>query len=393
VTPKAPLRVGVVADLLEEGWPSMDLVADMLVAHLGEEDHAVETVLLRPAFRTRIGRLAGVNGRPLTIDRIINRFYDYPRWLTTETVRADVFHLVDHSYAHLVGALPRGRVVVTCHDTDAFRGLLGDGVSESRLPRRLARRVLDGLRAADIVACVSETTRRELVSLGLVPADRTEVVVNGVHPACSPRPDAGADRAAAAMLGPVRGPELLHVGSTIARKRIDVLLKVFHTIAATRADARLIRVGGTFTREQSRMAIDLGIADRITVLPFLDRAVLAAVYRRATIALMTSDREGFGLPVVEAMACGTPVVASDIAALREVGGDAACYASVGDLDTWRRTVTHLLDEKGARPVEWARRRDAALARASLFSWSAYARQMEALYTRLAGAPRMIGVAR
>lgn len=393
MTPKAPLRVGVVADLLEEGWPSMDLVADMLVAHLGEEDHAVETVLLRPAFRTRIGRLAGVNGRPLTIDRIINRFYDYPRWLTTETVRADVFHLVDHSYAHLVGALPRGRVVVTCHDTDAFRGLLGDGVSESRLPRRLARRVLDGLRAADIVACVSETTRRELVSLGLVPADRTEVVVNGVHPACSPRPDAGADRAAAAMLGPVRGPELLHVGSTIARKRIDVLLKVFHTIAATRADARLIRVGGTFTREQSRMAIDLGIADRITVLPFLDRAVLAAVYRRATIALMTSDREGFGLPVVEAMACGTPVVASDIAALREVGGDAACYASVGDLDTWRRTVTRLLDEKGARPVEWARRRDAALARASLFSWSAYARQMEALYTRLAGAPRMIGVAR
>ena len=181
--------------------------------------------------------LAGVNGRPLTIDRIINRFYDYPRWLTAETVRADVFHLVDHSYAHLVSALPRGRVVVTCHDTDAFRGLLGDGVSESRLPRRLARRVLDGLRAADIVACVSETTRRELVTLGLVPADRTEVVVNGVHPACSPRPDAAADRAAAAMLGPVRGPELLHVGSTIARKRIDVLLKVFHAIAATRADA------------------------------------------------------------------------------------------------------------------------------------------------------------
>ena len=140
VTPKPSLRVGVVADLLEEGWPSMDLVADMLVAHLGEEDHAVETVLLRPAFRTRIGRLAGVNGRPLTIDRIINRFYDYPRWLTAETVHADVFHLVDHSYAHLVSALPRGRVVVTCHDTDAFRGLLGDSVSESRLPRRLARR-------------------------------------------------------------------------------------------------------------------------------------------------------------------------------------------------------------------------------------------------------------
>jgi glycosyltransferase involved in cell wall biosynthesis len=393
VTQNPLLRVGVVADLLEEGWPSMDLVADMLVAHLGEEDHAVETVLLRPAFRARIGRLAGVNGRPLTIDRIINRFYDYPRWLSAQGVRADVFHLVDHSYAHLVPALPRGRVVVTCHDTDAFLRLLGDGASESRLPRRLAQRVLDGLRAADIVACVSETTRRELVTLGLVPADRTEVVVNGVHPACSPKPDAAADQAVAAMLGPLRGPELLHVGSTIARKRIDVLLKVFHAIARTRADARLIRVGGTFTPGQSRMAADLGIADRVTVLPFLDRTVLAAVYRRATLALMTSEREGFGLPLVEAMACGTPVVASDIAALREVGGGAASYASVGDLDGWRQTVAQLLDEKDARPVEWARRRDAALARASLFSWSAYARRMEALYTRLAGNPQMAGAGR
>jgi len=388
MTPNPPLRVGVVADLLEEGWPSMDLVADMLVAHLGEEDRAVETVLLRPAFTARIGRLAGVNGRPLTIDRIINRFYDYPRWLSAHAVRADVFHLVDHSYAHLVSALPRGRVVVTCHDTDAFRRLLGDGASESRLPRRLVRRVLDGLRAADIVACVSETTRRELVTLGLVPADQTEVVVNGVHPTCSPRPDTAADQSAAALLGPLGGLELLHVGSTIARKRIDVLLKVFHAIAATRADARLIRVGGIFTPEQLRMAVDLGIADRITVLPFLDRAVLAAVYRRATIALMTSEREGFGLPLVEAMACGTPVVASDIAALHEVGGDAASYASVGDLNGWRLAVTQLLDEKDARPVDWARRRDAALARASLFSWSAYARRMEALYARLSGAPQL-----
>ena len=392
MTPDPRLRVGVVADLLEEGWPSMDLVADMLVAHLGEEDHAVETVLLRPAFRARIGRLAGVNGRPLTIDRIINRFYDYPRWLSAQGVRADVFHLVDHSYAHLVTALPRGRVVVTCHDTDAFLRLLGNRVSESRLPRRLAQRVLDGLRAADIVACVSETTRRELVTLGLVPEERTEVVVNGVHPACTPEPDTAADQAAAELLGPVGAPELLHVGSTISRKRIDVLLDVLRAVATTHG-VRLIRVGGAFTVDQQHSAEALGIDDRITVLPFLDRRVLAAVYRRAALALMTSEREGFGLPVVEAMACGTPVVASDIPVLREVGGDAASYAAVGDLEAWRQTVTRLLDEKDARPLEWARRRDAALARASLFSWSAYARRMEALYARLAGNPQMAGTAR
>ena len=63
--------------------------------------------------------------------------------------------------------------------------------------------------------------------------------------------------------------------------------------------------------------------DAIVVLPFVDRATLAAVYRRAALALLPSEREGFGLPLVEALACGTPVVASDIPVLREVGGDAA----------------------------------------------------------------------
>jgi len=385
VTPNTPLRVGVIADLLEEGWPSMDLVADMLVDHLGEDDRPVETVLLRPAFRTRMGRLAGVNGRPLTIDRVINRFYDYPRWLSAETGRADVFHLVDHSYAHLVASLPRGRVVVTCHDTDAFRPLIGDGASGSRLPRWLVRRVLEGLRRADIVACGSETTRRDLVALGLVSQERTEVVHYGVHPSCSSQPDPPADRAAAALLGPVAGADLLHVGSTIARKRIDVLLKVFHAVSLMRPDSRLLRVGGPFTPAQMQLAADLKIADRIVVLPFLDRAVLAAIYRRAALVLQPSEREGFGLPLIEAMACGTPIVASDIDVLREVAGDAGSYAAIDDPAAWRDTIVRLLDEREERFAEWGRRRERALARASLFSWSKYAREMESLYARLSGA--------
>ena len=67
------------------------------------------------------------------------------------------------------------------------------------------------------------------------------------------------------------------------------------------------------------------------MLPFLDRATLAAVYRRSALVLLPSEREGFGLPVLEALACGTPVVASDIDALREVGGDAVRYCPAEDV--------------------------------------------------------------
>ena len=223
--------------------------------------------------------------------------------------------------------------------------------------------------------------------MGLVPIEKTEVVVNGVHPSCSPSPDPAADRAAAALLGVAGGPELLHVGSTIARKRIDVLLHVFRAVAAERPGSRLVRVGGAFTPEQSQLASQLGVAGRIVVLPFLDRAVLAAVYRRAALVLLPSEREGFGLPLIEAMACGTPVVASDIGVFREVGGEAASFAPIGEIDAWRHTITRVLEERDTRPAEWAGRRNAALARASLFSWANYARQMEALYARLPGAQR------
>ena len=111
-SPAAPetmsrLRVAIVADLLQEGWPSMDLVADMLMAELGRDGSAVDPLLVRPAFRPRLTPLLHRNnGRPaLMIDRIAHRYWDYPRFLR-QRPDADVFHIVDHSYAHLASDLP-----------------------------------------------------------------------------------------------------------------------------------------------------------------------------------------------------------------------------------------------------------------------------------------------
>jgi glycosyltransferase involved in cell wall biosynthesis len=371
------LDLAIVADLVEEGWPSMDLVADMLMAHADRS--AVAPRLFRPGFSAQNGERTSLP----TIQRIAYRFWSYPRWLRQQPP-ADVYHIVDHSYAHLAHELPAGRVIVTCHDTDAFRSLIAGGERESNLPQLFVRRVLAGLRKAAVVTCVSEFTRDELVSRGLVAADRTQVVPNGVHPACSPSPQPDADAAAAALTGLTGGADLLHVGSTIPRKRIDVLLESLALVARSRSDVRLWRVGGAFTPEQARRARELDVDERISVLPFVSREVLAALYRRAALVLLPSDREGFGLPVVEAMACGTPVLCSDIPVLREVGADAAEYAPVGQSAAWASPICELLSERQNSPDRWEARRSAGLRRAAAFTWKHHAARMREIYERVVG---------
>jgi glycosyltransferase involved in cell wall biosynthesis len=377
------LAVAVVADLLEERWHSMDLVADMVIAHAGGGVASLD--LFRPAFRSPMPALAPYFGsRPPALSRIFHRFWSYPRWLRQQPP-ADVYHIVDHSYAHLVHALPSRRCVVTCHDMDAFRALTTTGERESALPRWLVQRVLDGLRRAAVVVCVSEATRGDLVAQALVPAGRTVVVPNGVHQAYGPTAEPEADAAAAALTGRAGGADLLHVGSTIPRKRIDVLLEVLALIAKARPDVRLWRVGGSFTPGQAQRVRELGLGDRIVVLPFVTRPVLAALYRRAALLLLPSEREGFGLPLIEAMACGRPVVCSDLPVLREVGGGAAEYCPVGEPAAWSARILDLLAERDTCGDRWEARVSAALTRSAAFSWERHAAAMGRVYRDVAAA--------
>ena len=179
---------------------------------------------------------------------------------------------------------------------------------------------------------------------------------------------------------------VLHVGSTIPRKRIDVLLETLALVVKSRPDVRLWRVGGPFTPEQTRHARELGVADRIVVLPFVPRKVVAALYRRAALVLLPSEREGLGLPVIEAMACGTPVVCTDLPVLREVAGDAAEYCPLRDPSAWAARITSLLRERESRPDLWEARRAAGLARSTAFTWTRYAEAMQDIYERVALEP-------
>ena len=380
-----PLRVAIVADFVEEGWPSMDLVADMLLDRLRAE-HAttVAAELVRPPLHRRASRLPGRTA--FNVDRVVNRFWDYPRALSNVAGSFDVFHIVDHSYAQLVHALPASRTLVTCHDLDTFRSVLQPAFEpRSAAYRAMTRRILAGLRKAGHIACDTEATRDALVQHGGFLPEQTSVVHNGPHPSCTPQWEAAAEAEATRLIGRGHGVDLLHVGSTIERKRIDTLLRVLAALRPEFPGVRVIRVGGPMTAEQRRLARDLGVEDRILSVPFLDRSTLAAIYRHCAMLLLTSDREGFGLPALEALACGTPVVASNIPALREVGGDAVTYCEVDDVDEWRTRVAALLRERLERPEVWASRKASGIQRAAAFSWSKYAGDILPLYARLAGA--------
>jgi glycosyltransferase involved in cell wall biosynthesis len=218
-----------------------------------------------------------------------------------------------------------------------------------------------------------------------LPADHLSVIQNGVHPTCKPEPDATADAQVDQLLGPrdPDTPELLHVGSNRPRKRIDVLLRVLAALMPIVPDARLIKTG-SLTDTQSALARDLGIEQRITMLPLLNREALAALYRRASILMLPSDNEGFGLPVIEALACRTPVLASNLPVLREVGGEAVVYSPVGDISGWTAAAVAMLRERSEHPDRWEARRKAGAVWASQFSWGEYANRSVDLYRRILG---------
>jgi glycosyltransferase involved in cell wall biosynthesis len=364
----------------------MDLVGDMLCLHLREQcGESVMATQLIPRLRKRFQYFPVLGGKVAqNADRLMNRFADYPAWLGEQRSRYDLFHLVDHSYAQLLHALAAQRTVVTCHDLDTFRCLLEpEREKRPRWFRAMTRRILNGFEQAAHVIAVSGATRDELLRHNLFPPERITVIPNGVHPSCSSAADPVWDQKAAELM-PDAGIDtawLLSVGSTLPRKRLDVLLRVFAEVRRRVPGTRLVRVGG-FTPEQIRLARELKVEDAILNLPFLERDLLAAVYRRATLLLHTAEAEGFGLPLIEAMACGCPVAGSDVPVLREVGGAAACYSPVADVDSWAGAVAGLLNARTRDRAAWEIRREQGRVHAARFSWAENARQTAIVYRNI-----------
>lgn len=212
------------------------------------------------------------------------------------------------------------------------------------------------VRAAHMLVADSAFTAHEVQRVLAVPSERIRVV----HLAADAFPDAGHadDLARLERLG-VRPPFVLSVGATDRRKNMGVLDEAMARVSHHLPDLLCVQVG---PRRRSRMTT--GTASAMRVVGRVDEADLAAAYRCAEALVLTSTYEGFGLPVVEAMQLGTPVICAKTSSLPEVAGDAAWWIDPTD----PASVQAAIEAVASDPATRARLREAGLAQATRFSW-------------------------
>jgi glycosyltransferase involved in cell wall biosynthesis len=231
-------------------------------------------------------------------------------------------------------------------------------------------------RAVRRVVTVSEATAEDLRHLVHLTPNKVSVVHSAADPSLV-RPD---DAVIASVRARYNLPEtyVLYVGSNKPHKNLIRLVEAWSQMP-NRNRTKLVLAGNWDSRHnEARLAATrLGLESDIRWLGSTPQHDLAALYSGATLFVFPSEYEGFGLPVLEAMACGVPVLCSNSSSLPEVAGDAAVLLDPGDSDSWAEAIQRLLADEGLRMMYGER----GLRRAGQFTWSETARQMREVYAR------------
>jgi glycosyltransferase involved in cell wall biosynthesis len=354
-----------------------------LVGALIELDQANNYSLLytapdRGQPKPALPRAANVASRPFVIsERWLNLlWYRLGIPLPIELVggSADLFYFPDF-------ALPpvrRGRTVITIHDLSF---LLVPDCAEDGLRAHLERVVPASVRGADYITADSENTRNELTTLLDAAPGRVKVVYGGVDARFRPVEDRGALERVRRKYG-LHFPFVLYVGTIEPRKNLGRLLRAFTVLRSRKGIAhRLVVAGGLGWLYQGVLReLDELAAEHEVV--FLGRIIdedLPALYSLSDVFVFPSLYEGFGLPPLEAMACGRPVICSNTSSLPEVVGDAGVLVSPFDVDGLADAIGELI----ADPDRREHLGQLGQARSREFSWNASARRLLDVFHGLA----------
>lgn len=295
------------------------------------------------------------------------------RWPMDKTFGAkDIFHATNHLLAHF----RRARTVFTLHDLIFLR------YPQYHLPYNrwyLSLAMPRFLRAADMIVTPSECSRQDAIKFYSLPESKIKVIYEAAAPHFQPATDAiELKRVGQKYNLPARF--MLHVGTIEPRKNLTRLLDAFQSLLVDHPDLKLVLVGkkgwlydSFFQRLQA-----LGLQECVIFPGYVAEADLPAFYHLAECFVFPSLYEGFGLGPLEAMACGTPVVASNAASLPEVVGNAGLLIDPADTAALATALRRVLADAPLR----ADLKQRSIARAGQFSWQNAAEQLKAVYRTL-----------
>ncbi len=320
--------------------------------------------LLGPA----LGRF-GLSGRAVHV-RLPRRAEAAMRWfgLVESLCRGDLYHATDF-YLPLRDVR---RAVATIYDVIFL------SEPEAMVDhRRLARWVPRFARRCSRVITISEYSKREIATVLDVPSERIDVVYLGVDTdVFVPEPDADALHQRLARLLPVSRPYFLAVSCSTGRKNTGMLLEAYATLLRNAPANDLVLVWDPPAAWRERFSTG-AFRGRVHFLARQDDAALRDLYCGATALVYPSQREGFGLPIVEAMSCGAPVISSSATALPEAGGDAAIYVDPADVSALVRAFEAFEDHR----ADVNKLRLAGLRQAAKFSWRRAMRETLDVYAK------------
>jgi glycosyltransferase involved in cell wall biosynthesis len=357
---------------------SMDVYANNLVTELKRIRPHWEIIEIAPQPWSKNQENLWHSGTG--IRKYYERYWHHPQQVCQ--VEGDIYHIIDHTNAHVAYWLKKkGKpIIITCHDLVQFvypEILKG----QSRFPAFSIASwqfSVKGMCYADCVVAVSSNTAKDVHQRLDIELQRIVVVPNGVEASFQLLPS---EEVKSFRQQYQRSPEeicLLNIGSTHQRKNIITVLKVLKTLKEQGLSVCLWRSGGKFMAEQTAFIKEHNLDQDILDFGTADKNILIQLYNAADVLLAPSLYEGFGLTILEAMACGLPVITSNVSSLPEVVGNAAVLVEPMDIHAMSETVVNLKQNSIDRQ-KWIVQ---GFMRAKQLTWKKSAEHLVSIYEQL-----------